>query len=280
MVAKSAQCTNGAILVADVTVSDNSKVSSGKVFTKTWKFKNSGTCPWVGFTVNYASGDRMNVAASVPVPETAAGGTVELSVDLTAPVADGMYATYFSMQSATGQSVAIGAEQTFYVKVIVGTGGAPALAQSPSTSLGVPAVSIGSTNIYCKYNYSANVAYVQELASLINQARGITGLPTLTLNPLLTQAAQGHSIDMACNNFLGHESSDGSRFGALVTAAGYPFSFQEIIAIGTPQNAMDQWAAESGHWEIVLNAFATEMGIGYAYNANSAFGGYFTVDLH
>ena len=85
---------------------------------------------------------------------------------------------------------------------------------------------------------------------------------------------------MACNNFLAHEGSDGSRFGTLVHAAGYPTSFQEIIAIGTPQNAMDQWSAESGHWETVLNALATEMGIGYAYNVNSDFGSYFTVDIH
>jgi len=38
--------------------------------------------------------------------------------------------------------------------------------------------------------------------------------------------------------------------------------------------------ADIGHWEIVLNALATEIGIGYAYNPNSDFGGYFTVDLH
>ena len=67
---------------------------------------------------------------------------------------------------------------------------------------------------------------------------------------------------------------------SILKATGYPNPFQEIIAIGIPQNAMDQWAADPGHWEIVLNALATEMGIGYAYNANSDFGGYFTVDLH
>ena len=279
-VTKSVQCRNGAVLLEDVTIPDNSNVPAGKVFTKMWKFKNTGTCPWTGFSVSYVSGERMNAPASVPVLETAPGATVELSLDLTAPVSDGTYTTHFSMRNARGESIAIGAEQTFYVKVIVGSGGAPGLAQSPSTSLGVPAVSIGNMNIYCKYNYSENAAFVQELASLINQARGNAGLPALNLNPLLTQAAQGHSIDMACNNFLSHEGSDGSRFGALVTAAGYPFSFQEIIAIGTPQNAMDQWAADSGHWDIVLNALATEMGIGYAYNASSNFGGYFTVDLH
>ncbi|HLO33106.1 MAG TPA: NBR1-Ig-like domain-containing protein, partial [Anaerolineales bacterium] len=253
---------------------------AGKIFTKTWKLKNTGTCPWAGFTINYASGERMNAPDSVPVPETAAGGTVDLSVDLTAPTGDGTYTTYFSLQSATGESIAIGAEKTFYAKVIVGLGDAPAFTQSSSTSPGSPAVSIGDIKIYCRYNYSENAGYVQELASLINQARRDTGLSALNLNPLLTQAAQGHSIDMACNNFLGHEGSDGSRFGILVYAIGYPGSSQEIIAIGTPQNAMDQWYADIGHWEIVLNTLATEMGIGYAYNANSNFGGYFTVDIH
>jgi uncharacterized protein YkwD len=144
----------------------------------------------------------------------------------------------------------------------------------------MPALSIGNINIYCKYNYSENAGYVQELASLINQARESAGLSALPLNPQLTQAAQGHSIDMACNNFLSHQGSDGSRFGSLVHATGFPFSFQEIIAIVTPQNAMDQWSADPGHWEIVLNALATEMGVGYAYNPNSDYGGYFTVDLH
>jgi uncharacterized protein YkwD len=161
----------------------------------------------------------------------------------------------------------------------VGTGGAPALTQSSSTSGGTPAVSIGNIKIYCKYNYSENAGYVQEPGALINQARANAGLSGLNLNPLLTQAAQGHSIDMACNNFLGHEGSDGSRFGGLVYASGFT-SFQEIIAIGTPQTAMDQWVADAGHWEIVLNALAAEMGIGYAYNASSDFGGYFTVDIH
>jgi uncharacterized protein YkwD len=279
------QCKNGAVLLEDVTIPDNSMVPAGEVFTKTWRLKNTGTCPWAGFSIHYASGERMNAPASVAVPETAAGETVDLSVDLSAPTGDGTYTTYFYLQSATGETVAIGAESTFYAKVIVGTGGsspanAPVLAQSLSTSMGSPAISIGDIKIYCKHNYSENIIYVQELTSLINEARGRAGLSALNMNPLLAQAAQGHSVDMACNNFLGHEGSDGSRFGSLVHAVGYPFSFQEIIAIGTPQDAMNQWSADDGHWEIVLNALATEMGIGYAYNAKSNFGGYFTVDIH
>lgn len=282
---KDASCQISAVLLEDVTIPDNSRVPAGQVFTKTWRLRNTGTCPWQGFVVHYASGERMNAPASVSVPEVSSGRTVDISVDLTAPIVDGIYTTYFSLQSGNGETIAIGTEKSFYAKVIVGAQ-TPLIEsgsispQLPFTSLGVPAISIGTRTIYCRGSYVENAATVQELVSLINGARGNAGLSSLTWNPLLAQAAQGHSIDMACNNFLSHEGSDGSRFGELVRATGYPNPFQEIIAIGTPQNAMDQWAADPGHWEIVLNALATEMGIGYAYNANSDFGGYFTVDLH
>ncbi len=275
-----AKCENGAVLLEDVMIPDNSNVPAGKVFTKTWKLKNTGTCPWTGYSINYASGERMNAPASAQVPETPAGGIVDLSVDLTAPAGNGTYTIYFVLQSPAGESVPIGTEQTFYAKIVIGTGSAPAFIQSTSALQGVPAISIGTMNINCKYMYSENTVYVQQLASLINQVRADSGLTTLVLNPILTQAAQAHSADMACNDFLGHESSDGSFFGAFVRAVGYPNSFQEIIAIGTPQDAMDQWLADSGHWEIVLNANVTEMGVGYAYNSNSQYGGYFTVDIH
>ena len=73
----------------------------------------------------------MNAPDSVAVPETAAGGTVDLSVDLTAPVGDGTYTTHFSLHSAAGESVAIGAEKTFYARVIVSAGNASMKARFP-----------------------------------------------------------------------------------------------------------------------------------------------------
>ncbi len=203
-----AACKDGAVLLEDVTIPDNTVVTAGKVFTKTWKFKNTGKCAWAGYTIQYASGERMNAPDSAPLPETAAGETVDISLDLTAPAGDGTYTTHFSLQNAAGEAVPIGIENTFYVKVIVGAGGAPVSTQPLPPGTGAPAVTIGSINIYCKNSYSENGGYVQELASLINQARRQAGIPEVNLNPLLTQAAQGHSIDMACNNFLGHQGSD------------------------------------------------------------------------
>ena len=130
IVTKFAQCKNGAVLLEDVTIPDNSNVPARKSFTKTWRFKNTGTCPWAGFTIHYDSGKRMNAPASAPIAETAAGGTVDISLDLTAPSSDGAYTIHFSLQSATGESIAVGAQKTFYAKVIVGIGEAPPLVRS------------------------------------------------------------------------------------------------------------------------------------------------------
>ena len=94
-------------------------------------------------------------------------------------------------------------------------------------------------------------------------------------------AAQEHSADMACNNYLGHTGTDGSYINDRLTRAGYPANtgFSEIIAIGAPQDAMKQWQADQPHWDVVLNAANTEIGVGYAYYSSSEFGGYITVDF-
>lgn len=272
----SANCTDSAVLLRDVTIPDGTSVKAGETFTKTWEFKNNGTCPWVNYKLTFASGDQMNAPLSAPIPDTAPKSTIQISVKLTAPAADGNYTGNFTLNDSSGKAIPIGIEKTFWVKVVVGTGGA-----SPqSTSVGsvsTPYVPSGS-NSNCAY--SQNAGYVSELASLINQARAAAQLPALTVNAQLSAAAQGHSADMACNNFLDHTGSDGLWIGDRIRATGYnTSSYAEIIAIGTPQNAMDQWAADAPHWDIVMNPYGGEFGVGYAYYANSDFGGYFTVDF-
>src|SRR5512138_1370119 len=84
-------CKDGAVLVADVTYPDNAHVTTGEKFTKTWKFQNAGDCPWIGYTVAFLSGDRMEAPDSVPVPETEPKASVEVSVELIAPATDGSY---------------------------------------------------------------------------------------------------------------------------------------------------------------------------------------------
>jgi uncharacterized protein YkwD len=106
------------------------------------------------------------------------------------------------------------------------------------------------------------------------------GRAALTVNQPLMNAAQAHSLDMACNNFLRHSGSDGSWVGDRLIAAGYPNRYYlEIIAIGLPQDAMNQWRNDALHWDAVINSRVTEIGVGYVFNRFSSYGGYWTVDM-
>ena len=113
-------CKDSAVFVEDVTIPDNTNLKPGEKFTKTWKLQNSGTCDWKGFTVAFTSGERMSAPESVSVPETAAGSTVQVSVDLVAPAKDGQYIGNFELRNEAGEILSMGIEKTFWVKIVVG----------------------------------------------------------------------------------------------------------------------------------------------------------------
>lgn len=272
-VTSAAACRDNAILVEDVTIPDNTSVSRGQKFTKTWKFQNMGRCAWSGYTITFLSGDRMSAPESAPVPETAARATVDVSVDLVAPPNDGAFTGIFELRNAAGEVVPIGTEKSFWVKIMVGNGA------SPTSKPGAAAPTQKPVDL-SQCQYSENAGYVQQLVSLINQARSDAKLTPLTVNAQVTAAAQAHSLDMACGNFLSHTGSDGSWIGDRLKAAGYnTYNYMEIIAIGSPQDAINQWQSDQPHWDIVLNPSMKEIGVGYVYSAASQYGGYFTVDF-
>jgi uncharacterized protein YkwD len=254
-------CRDSAVFVEDVTYPDNTRVIAGEKFTKTWKLQNTGNCKWTDFTVAFVSGDKMEAPDSFPVPETEVSSTVEVSVDLVAPSNDGAYAGNFELRDAAGKSIPLGTEPTFWVKIVVGE-------EMPSAS----EQTIGNCT------YTENPEYIQTLIDLINKERADVGRAALTVNEDLTQAARRHSLDMACNNFMKHSGSDGSWTGDRVTDTGYqnPY-YLEILAIGLPQDAMNQWRIEKTDWSAVLNSRVTEIGVGYVFSKFSAYGGYWTV---
>jgi uncharacterized protein YkwD len=265
-----ANCKDSAVLLRDATIPDDTQMKAGEKFTKTWEFQNTGECPWKDYTLAFDSGDQMNAPLFAPVPDTAPNDRVQVSVELTAPSIDGVYTGYFTLNDSSDASLAIGIEKTFWVKIIVGNG----LPQATNTPY-IP----GGGNNNCDYSF--NDGYVQQVISLINQARTSANLSALTVNSQLASAAQTHSLDMACNNFNSHTGSDGSSIGDRLLRAGYPANtyYVEILGFGTPQDAMSQWQGDAVHWDAVLDSAVTEIGVGYVYNPNSNLGSYFTVDM-
>jgi uncharacterized protein YkwD len=271
-------CTDSAVMIEDVTIPDNSVMLPGQTFTKTWRFLNNGKCNWSGYTIAFFAGDRMSTPNSAPVPPTEAGKTVDVSVELTAPSVDGAYTGFYILKNDKGETLPIGVEQAFWLKIIIGNAAPAPVATLPANSTPVAAATVRGP---ASCNYSTSSAYVNEIASLINNARTQSGLPALTINPQLMTAAQSHSIDQACHNLLSHTGSDGSSVYERVVAAGYSASYSSEIIYGSgyPQTAFDWWMSDQTHRNEILNSNATEMGIGYAYNAGSSYGSYFTVDF-
>ena len=250
-------------------------MNPGETFTKTWEFRNNGTCPWIGYSLKFAAGDQMNAPLSAPIPDTLPKDIVQVSVPLTAPTINGTFTGYFTLNDPNGKDVLIGTERTFWVKITVGSGSAQPTsagnANTPSASTG------GGGNC----NYSQNTGYVNQIAAMINEERSKAGLPALTINALLANAAQAHAADMACNSMISHTGSDGSSAYARVLAAGYSGTFTEEIIYGGggPQAAMTWWMNDKVHRDAILSTKSGEMGVGYAYFSNGSYGDYFVVEF-
>jgi uncharacterized protein YkwD len=270
-------CTDGAVLLRDVTIQDNTQLRANEKFTKIWEFQNTGTCPWINYTLVFAAGDQMGAPLSAPIADTLSNDKVQVSVELTAPAANGTYTGYFTLHNSADKIVMIGTEKTFWVKVIVGSGTIATTAPGASPTQSGSAPTGGSANC----NYTQNAGYVNQIASLINAERANAGLPALTINSQLAAAAQDHATDMACNNMISHTGSDGSSAYSRVLASGYPGSFSEEIIYGGggPQAAISWWMSDQIHRDAILKAKSTEMGVGYAYYSNGAYGDYIAVDL-
>lgn len=275
-----ANCTNIAVLLRDVTIQDNTQVRAGETFTKTWEFQNTGTCPWVNYTLVFTNGDQMSAPLSAPVPTTLKDEKVEVSVDLTAPAVNGTYTGYFTLHTADDKVIPIGTEQTFWVKVMVGV---PVVAptsapgSSPTQTGGTTNSGGGSANC----NYTQNAGYVSQLAALINAERASAGLPALAVNSQLAALAQSHAADMACNDMISHTGSDGSSAYTRAVAAGYAGAFSEEIIYGGggPEAAMSWWMSDPIHRDAILKAKTTEMGAGYAYFSNGSYGDFIVVEF-
>jgi hypothetical protein len=114
---------NWAQYVGDLSYPDDSIVIEEKVFVKTWRLKNIGTCTWnSNYRVVFSEGEKMGVDLN-GVPLTTGtvppGGYVDVSISLTAPAETGSYEAYFKLRSPDGALFGVGADSSgsFWVKI-------------------------------------------------------------------------------------------------------------------------------------------------------------------
>ena len=103
--------------VADVNVPDDTNMSPGQDFIKTWKVKNTGSCPWgAGYKLVYAGyQDDMSGQFQPLSGVIQPGQEVEISVQLKAPDAANQYVSAWQMSNPAGVTFL----QIIFVKIVV-----------------------------------------------------------------------------------------------------------------------------------------------------------------
>jgi len=103
--------------VADVNVPDDTSMSPGQDFVKTWKVKNSGSCPWgAGYKLVYAGyADDMSGQFQPLSGVIQPGQEVEVSVQFKAPDAADQYLSAWQMSNPSGVTF----PEIIFVKIIV-----------------------------------------------------------------------------------------------------------------------------------------------------------------
>ncbi|MDK1118958.1 MAG: NBR1-Ig-like domain-containing protein [Anaerolineae bacterium] len=77
---------NGLSYVKDVTIPDNTQMTPGQAFTKTWLVANTGSCNWEpGFIFNIVGGDAMGGVAVTLNQTIQPGRQYEFSIPMVAP---------------------------------------------------------------------------------------------------------------------------------------------------------------------------------------------------
>lgn len=108
------------------------------------------------------------------------------------------------------------------------------------------------------------LAAAQQVRQMINGLRSEQGLGSVTPSPRLEAAAMAHAMDMAQNNFFGHEGSDGTEVGDRATEVGYNWCLiAENIARGqgSTQEVLGAWARSAPHRRNILLEDVTEYGL-------------------
>lgn len=239
-----------ATFVADITIPDGTKFSPGASFTKTWRLKNNGTCTWTpSYSLVFADGASMGGPSSAPLGSSVAPGqTIDISVNLTAPLTAGTHRGYWKLRNATGATFGIGsdANSPFWVEIEV---------VAPTSTTAPP----GSVTIY---DFAANYCTAQwesGAASLPcpGSATDLNGFVIRTDNPTLQNGTTYNGLALQTypqqidNGFIN------GRFPAMSIQAGYRFravigclsgaSTCDVVfqlnyrADGGPLQALEQW---------------------------------------
>jgi uncharacterized protein YkwD len=122
---------------------------------------------------------------------------------------------------------------------------------------------------------------IQRLALILANGDRVTdGLPPMSIDPVLTQAAQYHAEDMLRRNYFSHYSPEGESPADRLAAAGRQGFPAENIAMTedhrirrvqpqTIETFQHQWMNSTGHRRNLMNPNYVRFGYGFAIDPGS-----------
>jgi hypothetical protein len=116
---------NSAAFIQDISVPDGSQFSPGDLFTKTWRFQNTGSCTWTpAYQVVFDHGDLLGAPSAFGMPAYVnPGQIVDISMNMQAPNNPGIYEGFWRFMAPNGTTFGIGltASADFDIQIVVGS---------------------------------------------------------------------------------------------------------------------------------------------------------------
>jgi hypothetical protein len=116
-------CSDESQFVSDVTIPDNTLMTPGQNFTKTWRLRNTGSCSWTtAYDAVFVDGNAMGGQAAVPLAgNVPPNSTFDISVNMSAPSTNGTHRATYRMRN--DKDILFGT--IFYVQIVVGPTATP-----------------------------------------------------------------------------------------------------------------------------------------------------------
>jgi hypothetical protein len=132
-----ATCSNSFELLEDLNIPDDTIFSPAEEFTKKWRLRNNGTCPWsTDYTILFVGGDQMAAEQTVPLTQsTAVSQTLDIAVDMIAPDEPGTYRGNWQVAGPDGEPFGIDGniEDAFWLRIIVEEETTPGATPAPGS---------------------------------------------------------------------------------------------------------------------------------------------------
>jgi hypothetical protein len=217
--------------------------------------KNTGTCTWTpAYSLVFIDGNNLGAPQPQSLPgDVAPGETVDLSIDLKAPVTQGIHRGNWKLRSSSGIVFGVGGGGPFYVQIVVG----PTL--TPGSS-GRTVYELAANYCDAEWRSGAGVlpcpgtegdpnGYVLRVEEPRFENEVIEDEPTLITRPQMTTdgVISGRYPALQVQSGYRLRTHIGCRFGSTECNVIYQLNYR--IDGGTLQN-LGQWSQHyDGEWE-------------------------------